>query len=154
MFLQHTIIGLVSSIFIATLISGTSAVLLTSEPLSPVARSAKLTRDAGFSVTVTIVNCNMNTTMQADVINTMTDACRYYDAHGRQDRKRNASPRTTSKAEDQYIKMISLRTFNMQHENVVNVPTVKHRLAEARLKDRIAAKKLRLTATHKRKGLQ
>lgn len=82
-----------------------------------------------------------------------------------QDRKRSGRPRATSKAEDRYIKMVSLRNrrltapaiaadFNMRHENVISVPTVKRRLAEAGLKGRIAAKKPRLTAIHKRKRLQ
>ena len=80
------------------------------------------------------------------------------------DRKRVGRPRSTTKKEDKYIVINSLRNrrrtapdlaadFNEHHTTKISTTTVKRRLLEIGLRGRVAVKKPRLTAVHKQKRL-
>ena len=80
------------------------------------------------------------------------------------DRKRVGRPRSTTKKEDKYIVVNSLRNrrrtatdlaadFNERHTTKISTTTVKRRLLEVGLRRRVAVKKPRLTTVHKQKRL-
>ena len=80
------------------------------------------------------------------------------------DRKRVGRPCSTTKKEDKYIVINFLRNrrrtapdlaadFNEHHTTKISTTTVKRRLLEVGLRDRVAVKKPRLTTVHKQKRL-
>ena len=80
------------------------------------------------------------------------------------DRKRVGRPRSTTKKEDKYIVIISLRNrrrtvldlaadFNEHHTTKISMTTLKRRLLEVELRGRVAVKKPRLTTVRKQKRL-
>ena len=80
------------------------------------------------------------------------------------DRKRSGRPRSTTKKEDRYIVINSLRNrrhtapeiaadFNVHHKTKISTTTVKRRLLDAGLRGRVKVKKPRLTTVHKQKRL-
>lgn len=81
------------------------------------------------------------------------------------DRKRSGRPKSTTKQEDQFIKVLSKRdrrltapqiaaTLNNTRKKPVSITTVKRRLLSAGLRGCVAAKKPRLTITHKKNRLE
>ena len=79
-------------------------------------------------------------------------------------RKRVGRPRSTTKKEDKYIVINSLRNrrrtapdladdFNEHHTTKISTMTVKRRLLEVGLRGRVAVKKPLLTTVHKQKRL-
>ena len=80
-----------------------------------------------------------------------------------QNRKRSGRPRCTTKQEDKYIRVSSLRNkhltgpqlaLNGTHKTPVSTSTVKRRLRDAGLLGRVAKKKPYLRLVNKRKRLR
>lgn len=80
------------------------------------------------------------------------------------DRNRSGRPRSTTKQEDRYIIISSLRNrrstaseitanFNVCHETKISTTTVKRRLLDVGLRGCVSVKKPRLTKAHKQKRL-